>query len=121
MSEGRFYRAGHGPWLLGYHARMNVPHSPASPQRRGLFGLPLLHTRYATVVMPFFLSVIMTCIVSLISTLRGVGMAAGFLALWLGSWGISWAIAFPTLLVVLPLVRKATFAVVQMPHEASQD
>jgi hypothetical protein len=35
--------------------------------------------------------------------------------MWLGSWGLSWLVAFPTLLLVLPLVRKATAAVVQMP------
>ena len=74
---------------------------------------------YAAVVTPLFLSVIMTCIVSLVSTLRGVGLAAGFLRLWLGSWGLSWLIAFSVLLVVLPFVRKATFWVVQTPHEAS--
>ena len=100
---------------------MNAPESPAHPPRSGPFGLPLLHTRYSAVVMPFFLSVIMTCIVSLVSTLRGVGLSAGFIALWLGSWALSWVIAFPTLLVVLPVVRKATFAVVQMPHEAQAD
>lgn len=89
--------------------------------RRGLFGLPLLHARYANLVMPLFLSIIMTCIISLVSTLRGVGLVPGMVSLWLGSWALSWVIAFPTLLVVLPVVRKATFAVVQMPHEAKTE
>jgi len=81
--------------------------------------MPLLPSRFAVVVTPFFLSIIMTCIISFISTVRGVGLGAGFLQLWFGSWGLSWVIAFPTLLVMLPLVRKATFAVVKMPNEAS--
>jgi hypothetical protein len=82
---------------------------------RGPFGLAKLPARYATVVMPFFLSILMTCIVSLVSTLRSLGPVAGFFPMWLGSWGLSWLVAFPTLLLVLPLVRKATAAVVQMP------
>lgn len=97
---------------------MNAPSPENHLPRRGPLGLPLLHARYATVVMPLFLSVIMTCIISLVSTLRGVGWTDGFVHLWLGSWALSWVIAFPTLLLVLPLVRKATFKLVQMPHEA---
>ena len=78
-------------------------------------GTRKLPARYAAVVLPFFLSCIMTCLISGISTLRGVGLAPGVLQLWLGSWGVSWLIAFPTLLAVLPLVRKLTAAVVEMP------
>ncbi len=88
---------------------------PSNPPSRSVFGLPKLPAKYAGVVMPFFLSVFMTCIVSLVSTLRGVGPVAGFVPLWLGSWGLSWLVAFPTLLLVLPLVRKATAAVVDLP------
>ncbi len=77
--------------------------------------MPKLPSRYASVVTPFFLSIVMTCVVSLVSTLRGVGWVPGFFSLWLGSWGISWVIAFPTLLLVLPLVRKATLLFVHAP------
>jgi hypothetical protein len=90
---------------------MNTPRTPS----KGLFGLPKLPARYATVVMPFFLSILMTCIISMVSTLRGVGWAPGTVHLWLGSWAISWIIAFPTLLVVLPLVRKLTALLVEAP------
>jgi hypothetical protein len=100
---------------------MTSPDSDARSKRSNPLGLPLLHTRYSAVVMPFFLSIIMTCVISLISTLRGVGLVPGLLSFWLGSWALSWVIAFPTLLVVLPLVRKVTFAFVQMPHESTKD
>jgi hypothetical protein len=93
----------------------------AEGMRTGPLGLPLLHTRYSSVVMPFCLSIIMTCVISLVSTLSGVGLVPGFFSLWLGSWALSWVIAFPTLLAVLPLVRKVTFAFVQMPHESTKD
>lgn len=72
-----------------------------------------LPAHYGKIVMPFFLSVLMTCIVSMISTLRSVGWMDGTLGIWLGSWGISWLIAFPVLLLVLPVVRKLTLLVVR--------
>jgi len=74
-----------------------------------------LPARYADLVMPLFLSLIMTCVVSLISTLRGVGLAEHFLRLWLGSWALSWVVAFPLLLVVLPLAKIVTAWVVERP------
>lgn len=78
-----------------------------------ILGLPKLPARYAGVVMPLLLSVLMTFIVLMVSTLRSIGPVPGFARLWLGSWAISWLIAFPTLLLVLPVVRRATAAVVR--------
>ena len=83
--------------------------APPSP------GFRKLPARYAAIVIPLLLSCVMTFLISGISTLRGVGFAPGVLQLWLGSWGLSWLIAFPTLLAVLPLVRRLTAAVVETP------
>jgi len=80
---------------------------------RTLFGFAKLPARSARWVTPLLLSVFMTCVVSFISTLKGVGMAPGVLRAWLGAWAVSWVIAFPTLLLALPLVRKATAFIVE--------
>jgi hypothetical protein len=80
--------------------------------RRGGRKLP---ARCAEIVLPLFLSLIMTCVVSLISTLRSVGLAEHFLRLWLGAWALSWLVAFPLLLVVLPLARSVTSWLVERP------
>ena len=74
-----------------------------------------LPARYAALVMPLFLSVFMTCIVSLISTLHGIGLTPGLFRVWMGAWGLSWVIAFPTLLLVLPVVKAASGFVVEKP------
>ncbi|GAB3491676.1 DUF2798 domain-containing protein [Curvibacter fontanus] len=89
---------------------MNPPDLP----RKNFLGLPKLPARAAVWVMPLLLSVLMTFIVSLISTLRSVGLTPELPRLWLGSWALSWLVAFPTLLFVLPLVRKATAAIVDV-------
>jgi hypothetical protein len=87
---------------------------PESSPRR-VWPLRKLPARYTGLVMPFLLSVLMTCIVSFISTLKGVGPVPGFVMLWLGAWLVSWLVAFPTLLLALPLVRKLTSYLVEAP------
>lgn len=72
------------------------------------FGLRKLPPRYASVVMPLILSCFMTCIVSLISTLKSLGWTTDVLGVWPAAWAISWLIAFPALLLILPLARKLT-------------
>ena len=74
-----------------------------------------LPARCARVVSPLLLSVLMTCVVSAVSTLRSAGAGAGFARLWLSAWALSWLIAFPTLLLAMPLVRRATDLVVERP------
>lgn len=74
-----------------------------------------LPARYAALVMPLVLSVLMTFVVSAISTLKSLGPTPAFLATWPSAWALSWLVAFPTLLVVLPLVRRVVALVVEAP------
>lgn len=89
----------------------NDPPSP-TVQSRTVFGFAKLPAAYATLVMPLLLSILMTFVVSAVATLRSIGLAPGFFYIWLSAWGLSWIIAFPTLLLALPLVRRATAALV---------
>ncbi|WP_010466951.1 DUF2798 domain-containing protein [Acidovorax radicis] len=95
---------------------MNQPSSPRtseSSSSKTFFGLRKLPARSAAWVTPLLLSLLMTFIVSLISTLRVVGLSMDVPRLWMSSWALSWLVAFPTLLLVLPLVRRATAAIVE--------
>jgi hypothetical protein len=74
-----------------------------------------LPPRYAPVVMPFILSVLMTFVVSAIATLKSLGPTPAFLGTWPSAWTLSWLVAFPALLVVLPLVRRIVALVVEPP------
>ena len=65
-----------------------------------------LPARYATIVSPLVLSLLMTFIVSFISTLKSLGPQPNLPSVWLTAWGLSWLVAFPTLLLVLPVVRR---------------
>jgi hypothetical protein len=70
----------------------------------------MIPARFAQPLFAFFLSCMMSFIISGISTYRALGPHPGFLGDWLGSWAISWAIAFPTVLFVAPLARKIVAA-----------
>ena len=74
-----------------------------------------LPARYAAIVMPLVLSVLMTFVVSAVSTLLSLGLTPAFFATWPTAWGLSWLVAFPSLLMVLPLVRKIVALLVEQP------
>lgn len=76
-----------------------------------------LPARYAAIVMPLVLSVLMTFVISGVSTLLSLGPTPAFIATWPSAWAISWMVAFPTLLMVLPLVRKIVALVVEPPSK----
>ncbi|WP_370154715.1 DUF2798 domain-containing protein [Ferrovibrio sp.] len=74
-----------------------------------------LPARYNGIVMPLVLSVLMTFIVSGISTLTSLGFTAALPAKWAEAWALSWIVAFPTLVFVLPLVRRIVGRLVEPP------
>jgi hypothetical protein len=69
------------------------------------------------VVMPFFLSVLMSCVISFVSTAKAIGFTPDLVQSWLKAWGVSWLVAFPTVLVVLPVVRRLAGMVVEAPGQ----
>lgn len=81
-----------------------------------------LPARFAPIVMPFLLSLMMTCLVSLIASTRSVGVTSELVRLWPGNWALSWLVAFPATLLVLPLVKLLTSMLVESAgaHEARQ-
>lgn len=77
-----------------------------------------LPARYIGVVQPFILSIFMSFIVSGVATLKNVGLSPDFFLSWMSAWGISWIIAFPTLLIVFPMVRRIVGMIVDLPPSA---
>ena len=66
-------------------------------------------------VFGLLLSGLMSLIVSGIATWHAIGLPSDFLARWIGSWLFAWVVAFPTVLVVAPIVRRLTGLVVAPP------
>ncbi|MGJ3351901.1 DUF2798 domain-containing protein [Providencia sp. Je.9.19] len=78
-----------------------------------VLGFPKLPARAMIFLVPFFLSLVMSGIVSLISVIRALGFTSEILSPWVTSWGLSWMIAFPTVLFVLPIARRFSLLLVK--------
>lgn len=70
----------------------------------------MISPRYSGFVALLATSVVMSCIVSGVSTVRNIGLAPGLFSAWLSAWAMSWTIAFPALLVVVPVVQRVVSA-----------
>ncbi|MEO0664707.1 MAG: DUF2798 domain-containing protein [Pseudomonadota bacterium] len=66
----------------------------------------MIPARFSPVVFGFFLSCLMSLLVSGVSTLRALGLVEGLFSVWMSNWLASWAIAFPAVLVVAPIARR---------------
>jgi hypothetical protein len=72
--------------------------------------LPAPALRFA---LPLGTSFFMTFLVSGFATLRALGWIPGVVTTWMVSWMISWAIAFPTMVVMMPIVRRWLLRVIE--------
>jgi Protein of unknown function (DUF2798) len=66
----------------------------------------MIPRRFAPLLFGFFLSGLMSLVVSGIATVKTVGWESGFLAVWTSSWLTAWLFAFPVVLIVAPLTRR---------------
>lgn len=73
----------------------------------------MIPARFASILFGFILSSLMSFVVSGISTFRNAGPIDGFFGLWIGAWLPSWLIAFPIVLVVAPVARRAVNGLVR--------
>jgi hypothetical protein len=66
----------------------------------------MIPAKFAPLLFSFFLSIIMSCVVSGVATLNAAGLSDDFTTLWAAAWYKSWIVAFTTILVVAPLTRR---------------
>lgn len=67
----------------------------------------MIPRKFEPVVFGLILSGLMSLIVAAMSTFVARGLEAEFVALWARSWLTGWMLAFPVVLVVGPLARRA--------------
>lgn len=67
----------------------------------------MIPQKYGPQLFSLILSGLMSLLVSGISTFRVVGPEPGFLSMWSSTWLTAWLFAFPAVVLVTPLARKA--------------
>ena len=66
----------------------------------------MIPARFAPLTFSFFLSGMMSFIITGVATLRAIGLSADIFHLWITAWPISWLIAFPAVTIVAPVARR---------------
>lgn len=72
----------------------------------------MIPKKYSNYVFSFFMSLLMSSIMSLIISIFNVGMIDEIMSIWLKAWGFAFVVAFPTIIAITPLVRKSVLIVV---------
>jgi len=66
----------------------------------------MIHRKHQKLVFSFFIALLMSGIMSFVITLFNLGFVANIIQRWLQAWGFAFSIAFPTVIIVSPLVHK---------------
>lgn len=66
----------------------------------------MIPARFAHLTFSFFLSGMMSFIITGVATFRAIGLSGSLLHLWITAWPISWLIAFPAVTIVAPVARR---------------
>lgn len=75
----------------------------------------MIPAKYAHIAFGFFLSLIMSGLISGVSTVSALGLVAIMSGVWLKAWASSWIVAFPSVLVVAPIARRIVGRLVKPP------
>ena len=76
----------------------------------------MISRKYQKTVFSFFMALLMSGIMSFVISVFNVGMVANIMTIWLQAWSFAFVVAFPTIIIVSPLVHKLVALVL---HEES--
>ena len=66
----------------------------------------MIHRKHHKLVFSFFMALLMSCVMSLIISIFNVGLISNIINICLKAWAVAFIFAFPTVIVVSPLVHK---------------
>ena len=76
----------------------------------------MISRKHHKVVFSFFMALLMSGIMSFVISVFNVGMVTNIITIWLQAWSFAFIIAFPTIIIVSPVVHKLVSLVL---HEES--
>lgn len=66
----------------------------------------MIPKKYEMILFAFVMSLFMSCFMSFVITFINLGAVEGFFFFWMGAFWKAFLVAFPTIIVVVPQVRK---------------
>lgn len=73
----------------------------------------MISAKYQRLVFAFFMSLMMSCLMSGVITFINLGLVNNFVSLWLDAYWKAFIVAFPIIFVVAPFVHKLTSIVIK--------
>ncbi|MFT7389181.1 MAG: hypothetical protein ACI8VC_002446 [Candidatus Endobugula sp.] len=78
----------------------------------------MISRKYQQIVFSFAMALLMSGIMSFVISIFNVGMVANIVTIWLQAWGFAFVVAFPTVIIVSPVVHKLVSLVL---HDATDN
>jgi len=76
----------------------------------------MISRKHHKIVFAFFMALLMSGIMSFVISVFNVGLVENIVSVWLKAWSFAFVVAFPTIMLVSPLVHKLVSLVL---HEES--
>lgn len=73
----------------------------------------MFNPKYRNVVFAFLMALLMSGFMSFVISLFNVGMVDNIITIWIKAWIFAFSIAFPTVILVAPLVHKLTDKIIR--------
>ncbi|MFK3858274.1 DUF2798 domain-containing protein [Pseudoalteromonas rhizosphaerae] len=73
----------------------------------------MISAKYRTVVFAFFMALFMSGFMSLVISIFNVGLIDNIVSIWFAAWAFAFCVAFPTVILVAPVVHKLTTKIVR--------
>lgn len=77
----------------------------------------MINRKHHKIVFSFFMSLSMSCIMSLVICVFNVGLVDNIIHIWLKAWAFAFSVAFPTILIISPIVHKMVSIVLKEEDE----
>lgn len=66
----------------------------------------MIPRQYQKLVFAFVMALMMSCIMSFVISVFNMGFHANIVHIWLKAWGFAFVVAFPTIILVAPVVQR---------------
>jgi len=66
----------------------------------------MIARKHHKIVFSFFMALLMSGIMSFVISVFNIGMVTNIITLWLQAWSFAFIVAFPTIMLVSPVVHK---------------
>ncbi|MFT7560506.1 MAG: hypothetical protein ACI93R_002426 [Flavobacteriales bacterium] len=66
----------------------------------------MISRKHHKMVFSFFMALLMSCIMSFVISVFNVGMVTNIVYIWLKAWSFAFIVAFPTIIIVSPIVQR---------------